>query len=194
MTVRTQRWRDLPPQPWRNGAGVTRTLAARDDAWRISIAEILEDGPYSRFTDTHRESLVLHGDDVVLTGGDTIVRLSRTPSPVFDGDTPWHATLTGNAVSMLNVIARRQVPLPCMRVVARRVEGANAGTIVVLALDAACGIVWNGAGVTVEPGAFAVLEGGDTRAGLSISPHVPATAASPAPSPRRPAIVIALPA
>lgn len=193
MTMRTQRWRDLPPQPWRNGAGVTRTLAARDDTWRISIAEILGNGPYSRFPDTHRESLVLHGDDVVLTGDETIVRLSRAPSSVFDGDAAWHATLTGNAVSMLNVIARRQVPLPCMRIVARRVEGANTGTVVVLALDAACGIVWNGASVTLEPGAFALLEDRGTHADFAISPRVPGTAA-PAPSPRRPAIVITLPA
>ncbi|MDP3170391.1 MAG: HutD family protein, partial [Polaromonas sp.] len=43
---------DVAPTPWRNGGGVTRELIAwptpQDWDWRISVAEIEKDGPFSR--------------------------------------------------------------------------------------------------------------------------------------------------
>ncbi|CAB3725532.1 Protein Ves [Achromobacter deleyi] len=66
-------WQALPPEPWKNGGGVTRTLAADKDAaesaaarWRVSIADITRDGPYSRFAGDDRVSVVLSGAGVVL--------------------------------------------------------------------------------------------------------------------------------
>ena len=66
-------WQALPPEPWKNGGGVTRTLAADKDAaesaaarWRVSIADITRDGLYSRFAGDDRVSVVLSGAGVVL--------------------------------------------------------------------------------------------------------------------------------
>lgn len=56
-------WQALPPEPWKNGGGVTRTLAVDGQAavprWRVSIADIEQDGPYSRFPGYDRVSVVL---------------------------------------------------------------------------------------------------------------------------------------
>ena len=53
MTLHRVRFDDLPPQPWRNGGGVTRALLtwphADDWAVRVSVADITRDGPFSAF-------------------------------------------------------------------------------------------------------------------------------------------------
>lgn len=55
-------------QPWKNGGGVTREIAvypegaSTDDfLWRISMAEVSETGPFSRFDGIDRHLTVLSG-------------------------------------------------------------------------------------------------------------------------------------
>lgn len=99
-------WQALPPEPWKNGGGVTRTLAADKDAaesaaarWRVSIADITRDGLYSRFAGDDRVSVVLSGAGVVLRDtraglrdecvprGNAGVPLREAGVQVFDGGT-----------------------------------------------------------------------------------------------------------
>ena len=52
--MRLLRFHELPVSPWRNGGGVTRELAALGGAggdllWRLSIATVNADGPFSTF-------------------------------------------------------------------------------------------------------------------------------------------------
>ena len=53
MTPRLIALAATPPQPWRNGGGVTRELLAwpAGGGWqvRVSVAEIEADGPFSPF-------------------------------------------------------------------------------------------------------------------------------------------------
>ena len=62
---------EVAPSPWRNGGGVTRELIAwptpQDWDWRISVAEIEKDGPFSRFEGVERWFAVLGGAGVRLT-------------------------------------------------------------------------------------------------------------------------------
>ena len=55
---------------WRNGAGWTREIArwpeAGDWNWRLSIAEIEQDAPFSRFDGIERELVLLSGHGVRL--------------------------------------------------------------------------------------------------------------------------------
>ena len=71
MTPRLIALADTPPQPWRNGGGVTRELLAWPDGgdWqvRISVAEIEADGPFSAFPGVERWFAVLEGGGVALT-------------------------------------------------------------------------------------------------------------------------------
>ena len=54
MTV--LRWVDRRTEPWPNGMGVTHPLARRDDdSWRVSIAEVDADAPFSDLPDVHRQ-------------------------------------------------------------------------------------------------------------------------------------------
>ena len=59
---------DRVPVPWKNGGGVTREVAAFPDGagfddflWRISMAEVRADGPFSVFPGVDRVLAVLEG-------------------------------------------------------------------------------------------------------------------------------------
>ncbi|MGT2475365.1 HutD/Ves family protein [Paraburkholderia terrae] len=95
----------IPFEPWRNGAGVTRTFAAQDDAWRVSMAEIERDGPYSRFEDVSRTSLVLRGGGVALRHDASVVLLKPFEAAEYDGDKAWMASLVSGPVTALNVMS-----------------------------------------------------------------------------------------
>lgn len=63
---------DLTEEPWRNGGGVTRTLMRRDNGdkplWRISVADITGNAPFSRFEGLDRHSVLVEGYNVTLCG------------------------------------------------------------------------------------------------------------------------------
>lgn len=101
-------WLALPPEPWKNGGGVTRTLAA-DAAgrWRVSIADIERDGPYSRFPGYDRVSVVLAGEGVMLQGEGVAVPLRPREPAVFGGDALLQSTLVGGPVQVLNLFVLR---------------------------------------------------------------------------------------
>jgi environmental stress-induced protein Ves len=92
----------VPEQPWRNGGGVTRELLAwppgPDWQWRLSVAEITQDGPFSAFPGVVRWFAVLEGNGVVLHFADRRVRLDAQTAPLpFDGAAAPHCVLQGGA-------------------------------------------------------------------------------------------------
>ncbi|MFJ3465679.1 HutD family protein [Achromobacter spanius] len=101
-------WLALPPEPWKNGGGVTRTLAADPSGrWRVSVADIERDGPYSRFLGYDRVSVVLAGDGVMLQGEGVFVALRPREPAVFGGDALLQSTLVGGPVQVLNLFVLR---------------------------------------------------------------------------------------
>lgn len=127
-------WLALPPEPWKNGGGVTRTLATDPDGrWRVSIADIERDGPYSRFPGYDRVSVVLSGEGVTLQGEGVAVPLRpREPAP-FGGDDALQSTLIGGPVRVLNLFVRRGeavASVTCTGVAAGRCDvGGLPGTL-----------------------------------------------------------------
>ncbi len=101
-------WLALPPEPWKNGGGVTRTLTA-DPAgrWRVSIADIERDGPYSRFPGFDRVSVVLAGEGVMLQGEGVSAALQPREPAAFGGDALLQSTLVGGPVQVLNLFVLR---------------------------------------------------------------------------------------
>lgn len=109
--------RRLASQRWKNGAGLTRELAvepigatAEGFEWRISVAEITRDGPFSAYPQVDRCITLLRGAGMTLRSSDGSVnrRLDRVGEPFsFSGDVPVEAKLIGGASEDLNVMARR---------------------------------------------------------------------------------------
>jgi environmental stress-induced protein Ves len=124
---------DVPPQPWRNGAGATRELLARPTAadWRvrISVADVERDAPFSAFPGVRRWFAVLKGAGVELAVDGVRHCLRRGDAPfAFDGGAGTHCRLLDGPTQDLNLMLRDDGG---MRVasdgVAWSPEGAQAG-------------------------------------------------------------------
>lgn len=102
--------------PWKNGGGSTTEIAIGPPGtslenfdWRVSMALVASDGPFSAFAGIDRTLAVVRGSGLVLTiGGDAPLTLSRGADPVsFPGDTRTSARLTTGEIIDLNVMTRR---------------------------------------------------------------------------------------
>lgn len=83
MTVRILRAAGRAAAPWKNGGGVTREIAAGPEgagmdtfAWRVSLADVGADGPFSVFPEVTRVLTVVDGAGMELTAGES--RCGRT--------------------------------------------------------------------------------------------------------------------
>ncbi len=101
---------------WKNGGGETAEIAvsppgAALDAfdWRLSMARVETDGPFSAFPGIDRTLVILEGEGIRLAVGDgTPVTLTKDCEPhAFPADTPAVADLVGGPVADLNFMSRR---------------------------------------------------------------------------------------
>jgi uncharacterized protein len=112
-----------PEQAWANGGGRTRQVAiepadatfAGGFAWRVSIAQVASDGPFSMLPGLDRSLWLLRGDGMVLTLGDRAVRVERPYQRCdFAGETAVASRLLGGPCEDLNVMTdRRRVRAHC---------------------------------------------------------------------------------
>jgi environmental stress-induced protein Ves len=96
--------------PWKNGRGVTREVAKSYDdnglIWRLSSADITQDGPFSNFPNLSRVLIVTIGMGVHLidTYTDTKMLASLHKPTLFSGDQPIEAQLMNGPIQNFNVI------------------------------------------------------------------------------------------
>ncbi|KRE24817.1 hypothetical protein ASE66_02440 [Bosea sp. Root483D1] len=114
--MRIIRAADCLVMPWKNGGGTTTEIAVAPDGaslddfdWRISMAHVGQDGPFSSFPGIDRTLSVLTGAGITLAfGGGERVRLDRTSAPYpFAADRAVNGLLVDGAIDDLNVMSRR---------------------------------------------------------------------------------------
>lgn len=100
--------------PWKNGGGVTRELARvpsdSDVDWRLSVADVSVDGPFSSFPGIDRILVLLSGAGMDLHFvDDRHVERLRPVRDVksFPGEASVHATLVDGPTTDLNLMWRR---------------------------------------------------------------------------------------
>lgn len=99
--------------PWKNGLGVTTEIARAPQEgefeWRVSIAQVTTDGPFSTFPGYDRVIVALDGDGMILTHHD--VKTEAFVGPLepwtFSGDWTTSCVLRRGAIRDFNVITRR---------------------------------------------------------------------------------------
>jgi len=110
------RYRNLKPERWANGGGVTRQLAAGPGSatsgpaewdWRISIAEVGQAGPFSALPGIDRVITIIDGDLILLEVDGAEHALERYRPYRFSGDSHTTAALPTGDVMDLNVMTRR---------------------------------------------------------------------------------------
>jgi len=137
---------DRPAVPWKNGGGLTREIAAwpagsslEDFDWRVSMAEVRADGPFSVFPGVDRVLAVLEGRLRLAVEGRTAVTLTPDDAPAaFPGDVAVHALVEAGPVLDLNVMSRRgrvRVRLDRVDILAPQIVGPWTSTVLVIAAN-----------------------------------------------------------
>lgn len=159
--------------PWKNGGGVTHEIArhAIGDRWhwRLSIAEVASDGPFSRFDGLSRILTVIAGDGVDLHSPDGTIHARRGRPVHFSGELPVTSQLVNGPIRDLNVIYDASVidaSVTLLAVPERVTLGPEQGGCLALAgpvsIDGAplpvgaCAVGTTGQ-ISLEPGASALL-------------------------------------
>jgi environmental stress-induced protein Ves len=162
--VRLVQFKDLPVVPWRNGGGVTREVAAfrgPDDGeflWRLSIATVNADGPFSAFEGIDRTIAVLAGRGIALQMPDRTVRVTGDTGPFsFAGETPVHAVVLEGETTDLNAMTRRGHFIHTMRRLQPNARTAIKGAANETILVFGGRTIVEGPDESVEAGAFDAL-------------------------------------
>jgi environmental stress-induced protein Ves len=101
---------------WKNGGGETVEIAVHPPGadlagfdWRVSMAHVAADGPFSRFEGIDRTLAILEGAGLRLRiEGQGEPLLTRDSPPlVFPADAPTEAALVNGPIIDLNVMTRR---------------------------------------------------------------------------------------
>ena len=100
--------------PWKNGGGVTTELAVEPAAdgrfvWRVSIADVVEPGPFSAFPGYDRLIAVVEGDGMRLSvdGAPAVERRRLDPAFAFPGEAPVWCEPTAGPIRDVNLMLDR---------------------------------------------------------------------------------------
>lgn len=122
------------PIPWKNGGGITldifrgcglERVSGDDWDWRLSMARLDGDGPFSAFDGIDRVLTFLGPGTLRLCGGITDVTLQPLQALAFDGGIPFEGMVDTPPSWDLNLMGRRER----VRVRAETLRGATSLTL-----------------------------------------------------------------
>jgi uncharacterized protein len=180
VSARIIRSRDYPVQPWKNGLGVSRVIAAQPpdagyDAilWQVSTTSITASCPFSSLPGLDRQFMLLAGEGVELRcrgpqGDPDIVRRVAAPFEPFGfrGDWQTDCRLRDGPVQVFNVMTRRGHASALVRILSVKDPAPlpDAGGGMLIAYTAAGGIrIDDGGGEVVAMGDAVVVEAAGAR-------------------------------
>jgi uncharacterized protein len=106
--MRIIRHSELQQSPWKNGGGVTREIAVKRTGdtliWRLSVAEVCADGPFSRFVGLKRILTVIEGHGMELKSQSQTLKADYAVPVRFDGDWVIESKLNNGPLRDLNLI------------------------------------------------------------------------------------------
>ena len=106
-------WNALEAKPWKNGGGVTRELAIHpanaslakgNFMWRLSAAEVKQQGPFSTFPDMERLLTLTSGEEILLEFPDLRRAVKAGQVLRFNGEIEVEAQLPAGPVTDLGLI------------------------------------------------------------------------------------------
>ncbi len=107
------RWDELEAMAWKNGGGTTRNVAAAPAGsglarfdWRVSIAEVAADGPFSAFPGVERVIMLVDGAEMALDVDGVTHRLERFDVVAFSGEATTLCRVPSGPTRDLNLMTR----------------------------------------------------------------------------------------
>lgn len=112
---------DYRVMPWKNGGGETTEIFVSPPTgifdWRVSIAKVNSDGPFSIFSGYERHIMTLSGQGMMLDiEGRGIFELEPLKPLSFSGDLRVNGSLVGGPVLDFNLMVRRDFGQGTLRV------------------------------------------------------------------------------
>ena len=105
---RVIRGQDFKASPWKNGGGITYEIARSDEAeifgWRLSVAEVKSNGPFSLFPQHSRILVVVEGNGMHLIGAAKTYDAALTLPVHFSGREEITGQLIDGACRDFNLI------------------------------------------------------------------------------------------
>jgi uncharacterized protein len=120
--MRLIRKSDYRVMPWKNGGGSTTEIYVAqsgvvDFDWRVSIATVSTDGPFSIFAGFDRHIMMLEGNGMTLEVADQGAAVLAPLTPFsFSGDAVVSGRLNSGPVKDFNLMVRRDFGFGNMRV------------------------------------------------------------------------------
>ena len=110
--MRVQRFGEHRVMPWANGKGTSYEIASDRDgedrwSWRVAIAPVVLDGPFSALPGIDRELVVIEGNGMVLEVNGTSVECLPGQVVRFSGDEKTFARLIDGPVFDLGLMTVR---------------------------------------------------------------------------------------
>ena len=138
--------------PWANGRGTSYEIAsdrngAKEWTWRLAMAPVNEDGPFSRIECVNRFLAVVEGAGMLLSVDRKKLQCLPMQVVQFRGDAITEATLTDGPIMDINLMVRRKEAEGEMAII------SNAGLL-------------NGASIVVAVGGSAQVKSGDSTIDL----------------------------
>jgi len=169
---------DYKVMPWKNGGGVTTEiwvsppgsgLSGRPFQWRVSIADVASDGPFSKFPGYDRHIMLLDGAGMRLESEENgLIELALYRPAAFSGDWAVTGKLARGPVRDFNLMVARHLgrgSLSCQRLTAPLPLTGDGATRLIHAIDGELSLAGHiiGSGETViltemESGVLAPLE------------------------------------
>lgn len=99
---------EIRPVPWKNGGGTTHELAVGQDVggqiWRLSLAEIAREGPFSSFAGQWRIHTIISGQGLRLMGTEETLEALPLAPLEFDGGIAFDAQFIEGPCRAVNLI------------------------------------------------------------------------------------------
>ena len=106
--MRVIKFAELKTIPWKNGGGTTREIAALREnenlIWRLSVADVASDGPFSIFPGLTRILTVIEGNGLLLTMPHSTMQAVFGTPVTFDGSLSVDSRLIDGPIRDLNVM------------------------------------------------------------------------------------------
>lgn len=138
--LRILRNTDYRSRPWKNGGGTTRDIlvsppgaSLEEFDWRLSLAQVDRDGPFSRFDNVDR-TLVLLSGAMTLHEPDRRIELVRGEPVEFPGERSIEAILNGGSTLDFNVMTRRGRAAQIVKreIIGKRMNIQSSGRIMIV--------------------------------------------------------------
>ncbi len=166
--------------PWKNGLGVTTEIARSPQTgdsynWRVSVADVVSDGPFSTFDGMDRIILTIQGDGMILTHPEReqTVTLGGFELYAFPGEWVTTCRLRGGPIRDFNVMTRRdttRAEVEILSLSSVKAVAVESATAMVYCASGSCRVEAGGKELEVRCGETIRIDEADDSDSLALVP------------------------